>query len=283
VSNALKGLTGAAVALLLLVGGGCDGAKEARAQVEQLSGELKALRGQLNALSEETEALKGELRQVKAQNDDLRTQRDGLQKRVDELSAAARPAPSPPPTPAQPPAASDANAGTLGDARERVENLASAVFERGQYDVARSLAMTAVQLGSKRPEIHFQIAYGAAETGAYADAAKEYERAVAALQDDPKADRELLKKCLNNWGAAAAHLGNVQDAERLYQRVLALDPGYLPASFNLGLLYAGQPERSADAVRVLQDYIVRGGSRGASARELILKVQSPQEAPAPAG
>jgi len=273
-------------ALVLLVGTGCDGRDEAQAEVARLTAELGAVRQERDGLTRDNEALKADIAQLGARNDALQGERDAIQKQLEELrtSAASAVRTQRPPAGAaalesSPPGDEDRK--LLRQARQRMENLAAALFALDQLDAARSVALTALQLGSKRPETLFQIACCDADAGDYEAAVKHYERAVAALEGPQEADQELLKKCLSNGGAAAARLGDARKAEQLYLRALALDPGYAPASFNLGLLYADQPERADDAVRALQDHIVHGGSRGTSARELILKIQQAQEAAEP--
>jgi len=261
-----------ATVIVLLVAAGCGDDGAAQIETARLAAELDAARAERATLTHDIDALRHELQTVRDDRALLEARRDAFQKRIAELEAAAQAAP-PPPEPAAPPA----DDRPLLDARRQMEALAAVLFAREHYDVARLVALTAIELGSDRPEMHFHIAYGSADAGEDDAAAQAYAAAVDALEGRPDADLELLAKCLNNRAAALTRLGRTDEAEALYLRILALDADDSAAHFNLGLLYSARPERAADAARHLQQHIVHGGTRATTAGELILKLQQAQD------
>jgi tetratricopeptide (TPR) repeat protein len=81
----------------------------------------------------------------------------------------------------------------------------------------------------------------------------EFRAAQAALADTPGA--------WLNLAVLASATGDRAEAERLYARALALDPGFVPASANLATLYA-EVGRPADAERVLRAALGRAPGEG---------------------
>jgi tetratricopeptide (TPR) repeat protein len=152
------------------------------------------------------------------------------------------------------------------DAAEKLGDLAAVLFGRGEYPVARSVGLTAVELGAQTPLLFYQLGYCEAVRGDNEAACKAYGAAVDALNDQAPGDNDLLVKALNNWGAAAASAGRPAEAEKLYLRALAVDRTYTPTWFNLGLLCAGDPARKEEAVEAFRKHITHGGARSATAR-----------------
>jgi tetratricopeptide (TPR) repeat protein len=121
------------------------------------------------------------------------------------------------------------------------------------------------------------MAYCEAAFGQDARAAEHYAACREALQAGPTANGQLLKKCLLNHGVALSRLGKREQAAELYREGIALDESYAPPYFNLGLLYAEQPDKHEEAIEALRKHIAYGGERSVSARNLIRDLQKSGE------
>jgi tetratricopeptide (TPR) repeat protein len=174
--------------------------------------------------------------------------------------------------------------------RKRLDELGALLFERGPTEMALPVLESARDLGSDSPEMFYRVAYCHAAAGQYEAAAATYQRALSALEGQPEKNADLLKKCLSNYGVTQARLGKPEQAAEVYRKAIALDEKYAPAYFNLGLLYAKELKRPADAIEALRKHIIYGGTRATSARDLIVSLQAagaesteaatPQAAPA---
>jgi tetratricopeptide (TPR) repeat protein len=51
------------------------------------------------------------------------------------------------------------------------------------------------------------------------------------------------KFCMNNEGVIYAQLGDIKRAEALFNAVIAMDPDYLPAKLNIGMIYDMQVDK----------------------------------------
>ncbi|KPK61907.1 MAG: hypothetical protein AMK73_07330, partial [Planctomycetes bacterium SM23_32] len=233
-------------------------------------GELSALRAESERLTVESASLRRRLAAAEEGAKELRV----LKERVKELerlqSESAETAPAKPAGVG--PAPED-----VAEARRRLVELSQLLFERGELNAARAVALSASRLGADDAATLYRIAYCTAATGQFEEAGQWYERAREALQAQPDPDEELLKKCLNNHGAALAKLGKADDAERLYRDALELDAGYAPAYFNLGLLCEGDPGRAEEAIQAFRSHIAHGGSRSVAARNCIMALQARSE------
>ena len=274
----------ALAAILFALAGGCDDGQTA--EVERLRTDLHDLQGKYAALTDKNERLGARIEDLEQQKAGALAQKAELEARLAEHTAAAAAAEArkEPPPPAET-AAPEPEDPRLQGAREHLEKLAGALFARDDYDVALAVALVAAQLGSEDPETLFQIGFCRAAAGNAREARRSYERAVGILDASDAPDSDLLKKCLNNLAIACTRSGEAEKAERLYKRVLELDPEFAPAYLNLGLLYAEHLGRPEDAIEALRKHVLYGGSRSATARELIRKLQDAEAAspPGPSG
>lgn len=178
--------------------------------------------------------------------------------------------------------ASAADRQSVAEARQRLDDLGAVLFERGELNIALAVSQSAFELGANSPQVLYRIAYCKAAAGQYEFAAEWYERVLAALGAGPGKDDELLRKCLNNYGVTQQRLGKPDKAAEFYQRALALDQAYAPAYFNLGLIYANELNRPADAVEAFRKHVIYGGTRSVTARAMIQKLLPRTEAATPA-
>jgi tetratricopeptide (TPR) repeat protein len=261
---------------------GCG--KEAEERAARAEAEARALQAERQALTERNEQLDRDIEAVQAE-------RDALKARL----ASAEPAKhlpqqaAPPPAPTERPKPAGGEAGALAadrqgvaEARQRLDDLGAVLFERGELNIALAVSQSAFELGADSPQVLYRIAYCKAAAGQYESAAEWYERVLAALGAGPGKDDELVKKCLNNYGVTQQRLGKPGKAAELYQRALALDQAYAPAYFNLGLIYANELNRPADAVEAFRKHVIYGGTRSVTARAMIQKLLPRTEAATPA-
>ncbi len=278
---------------LLCLAAGCDGEPEEpaarraadesewRQKYENLVSQNEVVYRQLNVLKSENEELRKDGESLKEQLKGLdelaalktqlaeRTERvELLQQEVAGLREGEKARPEP--KPIEPSA--DLLAAQRG--RERLEELGTVLFGRQQYDTARAVILSALQLGSESPRTFFQLGVCEAADGHYDLAAERYEQALEALRKQPDKDDGLMKICLTDYAAARLKLGEPQKAAELCLGAIELDEAYAPAYFNLGLAYAGQPDRRQEAVEAFRKHIVYGGQRSVSARELIIQLQA---------
>lgn len=93
--------------------------------------------------------------------------------------------------------------------------------------------------GTKDADAHFNLGVMLEEAGAVAEAAEEYEKALA---DDPR-----HAKALNNLGLVRFSRGEVDAAVEFYRRALEAEEGFVLARYNLGLALAARGEHGAAA------------------------------------
>ena len=277
------GACAAVVACAMLLAG-CG--KEAEDRAAQAEAEARSLRAERQALTERNKQLESDVAAANAESRKLAAERDKLNARIAAAEAARepeRPQASPTPLKKAEPAAEGGQAEALADARQRLDDLSAALFERGDYNTALPVAQSACDLGSTGPITLFRIAYCRAALGQREQALELYQRAIKALDAEPTPNAELLPKCLNNAGILEVLLGRPQNAEGLYKRALALDDKLTPAYYNLGLLYANDLKRPADAIEAFRAHVIHGGAQSASARDMIVKLRaaSPAAASAP--
>jgi tetratricopeptide (TPR) repeat protein len=101
--------------------------------------------------------------------------------------------------------------------------------------------------------------FSPSQLASFEEALGEYERTQMAQADTPAAHLNLA--------VVRAHQGQPELAERSYQTAIRLDPGFLPARFNLANLY-NQLDRNADAEDVLVGGIRRTTEEGPDLGEL---------------
>jgi len=275
--------------LLLLFAGGCgkkdkQEAAKLRAELAELQASSESLAGQLSKSEEELAALKEQDRRVTAERDalnskvgaadeaeklkkDLATQKERVQELQEQLAGLQQG------RPLAAPIGKDQQLQT-NKARKRLEELGALLFERGETGTALIALESVRDLGSDDAELLYRIAYCQAAAGQPDAAAASYQRALGALESKPGRDSDLLKKCLTNYGVTESRLGKPEQAVEAYKKALALDEKYTPAYFNLGLLYARELNRPADAIEALRKHIIYGGTRATSARDLIVTLQA---------
>lgn len=270
---------------------------EQKAEIRRLQQERNQLQSHKEDLFFQIERVRQEKEQalaraMESENDESRARnehRQQLEKLQGEAAQLkhriamleARPETEPEPEP-DPDAAQDAVARSK-TAREMLERLGAVLYQQRRYGAARDVLLVARHLGSEAPLTFHRLARSAAEMGEYEPAEANYERALEAIekQDDP--DTGLLKRCLLNYGTAMLRLDEPDEAVRLWERALELDGAFAAAHYNLGLFYAKQDGKREEAVAALRQHIIHGGSRSASARQLIEQlVQEAEGAPEPA-
>ncbi len=237
---------------------------------EETYQQLAALKADNERLQKECEALEGRL-EVQQEAEVLKQELTRQRQRVKELEAALAQARGD--EGGQVPLPEDLRL-SMARARERLEQLGAVLFQREKYSTAHAVILSALQVGSESPQTYYQLAFCEAVAGSYDTAAERYRQALEALEAGPEQDRELLKKCLNNYGIAMMKLGDAEKAAELYQKAIALDDAYAPAYFNLGLVYANELNRPEDAVEALRKHIIHGGRRGVSARDTMRRLQA---------
>jgi tetratricopeptide (TPR) repeat protein len=280
-------LLAAGMALCAFCTGGCDGSAD---EVTRLTGELKQSRqdndGLVRELSDahaETAGLNVQVKELTSANDDLGIEKELLTREVTRLNgrvrtlneqledavrkaAAARPGAAPP---AQPPPSAPPQ---LRAAVERLDGLSQALFERGDYDAALSVGLTAEELGGATTGLFYRIGFCKAHTRDYAGANAWYARAAEVIGDEGVP--ALKVKLFTNWGIALAETGDKQAAAERYRRALEIDDSSAAAWFNLGLILAEDPDRTEEAIEAFRNHIIRGGGRGISARRHIAELQA---------
>lgn len=285
----LRQAAGVALLVLLWCVPGCDRGQQE--QLAQLRAELEEQRTRNESLVGRAEDLLGEIASLEEHRDGLAAEKDALSGRLAEAEEAGElqterlealeqqlarlRKDQPDGGEADGPAALEDLQQRTDLTRRRMEQLAALLFARGDLNVARSVALSSFQLGSDVPQTLYQIAFCEAAAGDYEAAADWYRRTLNALDAAP--DDELRKKALNNYGVVLAELAEHQKAAEAYRGALAIDAAYAPAHFNLGLLYANELDQPEEAVEAFQKHIVNGGTRGVSARSLILKLQTAEE------
>jgi tetratricopeptide (TPR) repeat protein len=75
--------------------------------------------------------------------------------------------------------------------------------------------------------------------------------------DDPRITHEAAQ-CCKNWGSAEEHCGRLDDARKLFERALALDPELSEAHFALGLWHLRAGDNDALALKHLDQVTPRG-------------------------
>ncbi len=237
---------------------------------EETYQQLVALKADNARLQKECEALKGRL-VMQQEAEELKQELTRQRQRVTELEAALAQARGDDASEAAP--LEELRLSTAR-ARERLEQLGAVLFQREKYSTANAVILSALQVGSESPQTYYQLAFCEAMAGSYDTAAERYRQALEALEAEPEQDRELLKKCLNNYGIAMVKLGDAEKAAELYQKAIELDDAYAPAYFNLGLVYANELNRPEDAVEAMRKHIIHGGRRGVSARDIMRRLQA---------
>jgi tetratricopeptide (TPR) repeat protein len=248
-----------------------DEARNWRSKYEELVNDQETLHVKFVGLQAENEDLEKKLGELTAE-------RETLHDRIIQLQQ-----PTPPPTQPATPDQADDSRERLDAAVARLEDLGAALFEQDQYSIARTVLRIAQQAGAESAVTHYRLGRCEAAVTNYEAARTEYELALAALEHQPEPHEELLKKTLSNHGAVLERLGEPEEAEKAYQKAIALDAEYTPALFNLGRLYAEELERPSEAIELLRRHVIHGGRRGISARNLIEKLQAAQDAAKPEG
>jgi len=268
--------------------GGCD--SRAEQESADLQREVTRLRTESESLAQDKAALEAEVASLRQENQRLAAEHSELELQLPQHGQAERrtqlavPAlleterhgQGPHTEPPQTAPAEQLNQ-RAAPARQRLEELSALLFERGDWGMALALAQTAFDLGAQNPEVIYRIAWCKAAVGQYEAAAEWYERVLGVLQADTGKNEDLLKKCLNNYGVTQQRIGKPDRAAELYRQAVALDGAYAPPHFNLGLVYANDLNRRADAVDAFRKHVIYGGSRSVTAREMIERLLPPAE------
>ncbi len=254
-----------AVPALALCCGGCGG--EAEREAESLRAELAVLRAENSVLQGGVDSLQAKLTALSEVRERLARERDKLAEEVERLRAAAA-------STSQPEAAQADSPGLpVAEVRDRLAELARLAFERGDFDMARTVARNAARLGDASARLRYIIACASAEAGDDEEAMKWHQQALAALDAAEEPDPALRVRALNNCAAALLRLQRAERAARMLKEAATLEPDFAPLYFNLGLAYARHLDRPADAVEALRLHVAHGGSRSETARELIRELQ----------
>jgi tetratricopeptide (TPR) repeat protein len=277
-NTALTGLPLAALLAALLLLPACD--RQAKQQTARLQASVESLQKRCDALeadsaqaAQQAADLKTRADALAAERDDLRAKLSAAHEQVKQLGAQAADTKKASAGPAAAPGA-DAGAALL-----RLEALGSDLFQDGNYSAAAAVLLSACDLGSKDPLVYYRLAYSNAAMGKYSASIGWYEKALAALAQQPKPDPDLQKKCLTDYGVALAQTGKAKEAIAAYTKALALDPAYTPALYDVALLYAKSAADKDKAIDALRQHVAHGGTRSISARELLQELLGP----APAG
>jgi len=272
-------LLGALLAAAIL--SGCDRASEE--QIAQLNASLQQSRAECASLAAEKEQAQARLSELEQQVTALKTERDearaeltAARKELDELQSALVELEKAEPEPA-PPAAAEPSL-DVEPVRARLEALGADLFERGDYGAANAVLLSAYDLGSRSPLTFHRLAYAQATAGKYGDAIGWYERALSELEKQDEPDPVLYAKCLNNYGVALARSGKPSEAIAAYKRAIEILPQYAAPYYNLALVYARQEEERDKAIEALRRHVANGGSRSASARDILRKLMAEQPA-----
>jgi tetratricopeptide (TPR) repeat protein len=275
-----------AIAGALFSSAGCDGAAEEAerlaGQLEQAHEERQGLMRELSDANAEIAGLNAQVRDLSSANENLGVEKEllareatrlkervrTLNEQLEDLARRSAEAVQEAPDEDAPPTHPE-----LQGAVERLDALSQALFERGDLDVALSVALAAEELGAASSELYYRIAFCKASAGDHAGAAEWYARAGA---DEDSGDADLRLKILTNWGVALAEIGDSQGAAQRYRQALQIDDGYAPAWFNLGLIYEQDPQRDVEAIAAFRSHIIHGGARGLSARRHIARLQASQ-------
>jgi tetratricopeptide (TPR) repeat protein len=112
-------------------------------------------------------------------------------------------------------------------------------FDLGDTNTLRRTAETKLSEGE-----HFDSLYILAKLmfneGRFADALPYFERAAVVVPQD-----ESYKLFFYNWAFALNRAGNLDRAIEAYKTALSLDPVFIEASHNLGLVYAAKNDFAA--------------------------------------
>ncbi|MCD6416452.1 MAG: tetratricopeptide repeat protein [Planctomycetes bacterium] len=284
----------ACLLLVCLAPLGCDG--RAERQIADLTAKVEKLQGERDALESDRAALEGQIEGLKTARDALVETKGKLKdqtKRADELEhmraeqakklqalegkvaeLTKRAERSKPPAPVT----------DVAQVRERLQKMATALFQRGDYETAYLAGLSARQCGAQSPELLYQLAFCRAQTDEFEDAAALYRESLSLMQKVPSAYRRLELKCMNNLGVALWELNHIQEAAETFRQIIAKDETYAPAYFNLGLIVAKELNDPEEAVRAFRGHITHGGKRAVSARDWLKKLQDAQgEKSVPAG
>ena len=155
---------------------------------------------------------------------------------------------------------------------EPVFSLGALAFEQGDGRRARTLFRTASQLrpGDVRPLEYMAETY--LREHAYADARRTLQ---SALERSPHAPRLLTR-----LGVVEHRAGQADEAGASFMQALEVDPGYLPALYNLAMVRAADPGNREHALEYLTQYIQaeRDDRRRRQAEETLLALR---DQPAP--
>jgi tetratricopeptide (TPR) repeat protein len=134
------------------------------------------------------------------------------------------------------------------DSLSYCSRLASALDAIGQTDTAIEQYRRLLERQPQLAAAHFNLALLLKKNKLFADAVTEYEAAISLGIDG-------MQQVYSNLGVLYADMRNVEMAAQMYARALEVDPGYVPAMFNLaGLLEeSGKRPQAIDYYRQILD------------------------------
>ena len=156
----------------------------------------------------------------------------------------------------------------LQSAIRRLERFGGSYYERADYKGAWPLLKSAVDLGGKNPETAFRLAYCYSQIAGYKEAAIYYETACKGFEKQ-KDGKFRLVSALNNLSAVLIKDERYSEAVKPLKRIIALEPKYAPAWYNLGVLYETRMKQPKEAVNAYRKHIIYGGAKAVTAAKAI--------------
>jgi len=156
----------------------------------------------------------------------------------------------------------------LRSAIRRLERFGGSYYERADYKGAWPLLKSAVDLGGKDPETAFRLAYCYSQIAGYKEAAVHYEIACKGFEKQKDGKFRLIS-ALNNLSAVLIKDKRYSEAVKPLERIIALEPKYAPAWYNLGVLYETHMKQPKEAVSAYRKHIIYGGAKAVTAVKAI--------------
>ena len=102
-------------------------------------------------------------------------------------------------------------------------------YDEGQFPEAEKSFSEARLVRPKDRRLDYNLGSSYYKQGKYQEALQDYTHAAG----EPSADSILQKNSLYNSGNALFKMGKLEEAEKVYKKVLSLDPSDMDAKFNL--------------------------------------------------
>lgn len=234
-----------------------EDAERLQAEIDKLEQRLAAQSNRVSTLQKKVEGLENDSARWKTKYQDAQ---NGLQE-LKEKKASRR----------------SEKVSTLS---EQVQQLSTALnssiqelIAAGQFQQAVSGLKSLIKIRPDDPMVLYRLAYSQEQLGANAKASRAYQKAIKAAQQNPTTHDSLLPRLYNNCGVVLMKRKQEQKALEWYEKAIEADKTYAPVYYNLGKLYMQDLQTPDKAITAFRKHIALGGSRGASAREAIKKLQ----------